>query len=103
MPLSQASFNLNVESYVTGDSLCSVGQKVELQEREEQSLGKAVKLVKGKVGKPKAKKLNLEETMPSPFGRRVEPPTLAIRSDAAKKLSRKKKVRTADAMPQVEE
>uniref|UniRef100_A0AAQ4QQV7 DNA topoisomerase 2 n=1 Tax=Gasterosteus aculeatus aculeatus TaxID=481459 RepID=A0AAQ4QQV7_GASAC len=77
--------------------------KVELQEREEQSLGKAVKLVKGKVGKPKAKKLNLEETMPSPFGRRVEPPTLAIRSDAAKKLSRKKKVRTADAMPQVEE
>ncbi|KAM8840366.1 DNA topoisomerase 2-beta isoform 2-T2 [Spinachia spinachia] len=65
--------------------------KVELQEREEQSLGKAVKLVKGKVGKPKAKKLNLEETMPSPFGRRVEPPTLAIRSDAAKKLSRKKK------------
>uniref|UniRef100_A0AAQ4QNR3 DNA topoisomerase 2 n=1 Tax=Gasterosteus aculeatus aculeatus TaxID=481459 RepID=A0AAQ4QNR3_GASAC len=66
-------------------------KKVELQEREEQSLGKAVKLVKGKVGKPKAKKLNLEETMPSPFGRRVEPPTLAIRSDAAKKLSRKKK------------
>ncbi|XP_028453802.1 DNA topoisomerase 2-beta isoform X2 [Perca flavescens] len=65
--------------------------KVEAHEREEQSLGKAVKLVKGKVGKPKAKKLNLEETMPSLFGRRVEPPTQAIRSDAAKKLTKKKK------------
>uniref|UniRef100_A0A8C3A1H5 DNA topoisomerase 2 n=1 Tax=Cyclopterus lumpus TaxID=8103 RepID=A0A8C3A1H5_CYCLU len=65
--------------------------KVERQEREDQSIGKAVKLVKGKVGKPKAKKLNLEETLPSPFGRRVEPPTQAIRADAAKKLSRKKK------------
>ncbi|XP_032378177.1 DNA topoisomerase 2-beta isoform X1 [Etheostoma spectabile] len=65
--------------------------KVEAHEREEQSLGKAVKMVKGKVGKPKAKKLNLEETMPSVFGRRVEPPTQAIRSDAAKKLTKKKK------------
>ncbi|XP_068431670.1 DNA topoisomerase 2-beta [Clinocottus analis] len=65
--------------------------KVEQQEREDQSLGKAVKLVKGKVGKPKAKKLNLEETLPSQFGRRVEPPSLAIRADAAKKMSRKKK------------
>uniref|UniRef100_A0A669EA87 DNA topoisomerase 2 n=1 Tax=Oreochromis niloticus TaxID=8128 RepID=A0A669EA87_ORENI len=53
---------------------------------------KAIKLVKGKVGKPKVKKMNLEETMPSPFGRRVEPPTQAIKSDAAKKLTKKKKV-----------
>uniref|UniRef100_A0AAX7SDU9 DNA topoisomerase 2 n=1 Tax=Astatotilapia calliptera TaxID=8154 RepID=A0AAX7SDU9_ASTCA len=65
---------------------------VEAQEREEQSIGKAIKLVKGKVGKPKVKKMNLEETMPSPFGRRVEPPTQAIKSDAAKKLIKKKKV-----------
>ncbi|XP_037651139.1 DNA topoisomerase 2-beta isoform X2 [Sebastes umbrosus] len=65
--------------------------KVEAQEREDQSMGKAVKMVKGKVGKPKAKKLNLEETMPSPYGRRVEPPTQAIRSDAAKKMTKKKK------------
>uniref|UniRef100_A0A665UQ85 DNA topoisomerase 2 n=1 Tax=Echeneis naucrates TaxID=173247 RepID=A0A665UQ85_ECHNA len=57
----------------------------------EQSLGKAIKLVKGKVGKPKVKKMNLEETMPSPFGRRVEPPTQPIKSDAAKKLTKKKK------------
>ncbi|XP_045913852.1 DNA topoisomerase 2-beta isoform X3 [Micropterus dolomieu] len=65
--------------------------KLEAHEREEQSLGKAVKLVKGKVGKPKVKKMNLEETMPSPFGRRVEPPTQPIKSDAAKKLTKKKK------------
>lgn len=61
-------------------------------EREELSSGKAIKLVKGKVGKPKAKKMNLEETLPSPFARRVEPPTQPIKSDAAKKLTKKKKV-----------
>uniref|UniRef100_A0AAX7SEV5 DNA topoisomerase 2 n=1 Tax=Astatotilapia calliptera TaxID=8154 RepID=A0AAX7SEV5_ASTCA len=59
---------------------------------EELDVSKAIKLVKGKVGKPKVKKMNLEETMPSPFGRRVEPPTQAIKSDAAKKLIKKKKV-----------
>uniref|UniRef100_A0A673BGD1 DNA topoisomerase 2 n=1 Tax=Sphaeramia orbicularis TaxID=375764 RepID=A0A673BGD1_9TELE len=68
---------------------------VEAMEREEQSAGKAIKLVKGKIGKPKVKKLNLEETMPSPFGRRIEPPTQAIKSDAAKKLTKKKKVPAA--------
>ncbi|XP_014868647.1 PREDICTED: DNA topoisomerase 2-beta isoform X3 [Poecilia mexicana] len=64
---------------------------VESQEREEQNAGKAIKLVKGKVGKPKVKKMNLEETLPSPFGRRVDPPTQPIKSDAAKKLTKKKK------------
>ena len=78
--------------------LCFVCQKLEAQEREEQSLGKAIKLVKGKVGKPKVKKMNLEETMPSPFGRRVEPPTQALKSDAAKKLTKKKKVTTPDVI-----
>lgn len=68
---------------------------MEAQEKEEQSAGRAIKLVKGKVGKPKVKKMNLEETMPSPFGRRVEPPTQPIKSDAAKKLTKKKKVSEA--------
>ncbi|KAM9838362.1 DNA topoisomerase 2-beta isoform 2-T2 [Aulostomus maculatus] len=63
---------------------------VEAHEREEQSIGKS-KLVKGKVGKPKAKKMNLEETMPSPFGRRVDPPTQPLKSDATKKQAKKKK------------
>lgn len=72
---------------------------MEALEKEELSLGKAIKLVKGKVGKPKAKKMNLEETMPSPFGRRVEPPTQPVKSDAAKKLTKKKKVTAADVTP----
>lgn len=70
-------------------------QKLEAQEKEDSNLGKAIKLVKGKVGKPKVKKMNLEETLPSPFGRRVEPPTQPIKSDAAKKLTKKKKVTAA--------
>ncbi|XP_068188795.1 DNA topoisomerase 2-beta isoform X2 [Antennarius striatus] len=65
--------------------------KLEALEREELNSGKAIKMVKGKVGKPKAKKMNLEETLPSPFGRRVDPPTQPIKSDAAKKLTKKKK------------
>ncbi|CAG11670.1 unnamed protein product, partial [Tetraodon nigroviridis] len=67
-------------------------EKLEAVEREELSLGKGIKLVKGKVGKPKVKKMNLEETLPSPFARRVEPPTQPIKADAAKKLTKKKKV-----------
>ncbi|XP_061738599.1 DNA topoisomerase 2-beta isoform X2 [Nerophis ophidion] len=72
--------------------------KHEAVEREEQSLGKVVKLVKGKVGKPKAKKLNLEETMPSPFGRRVDPPSQPLKSDSTKKVPKKKKVDTDPAL-----
>lgn len=57
-------------------------------------MGKGVKLVKGKVGKPKVKKIQLEETLPSPFGRRVEPQiTQAMKADASKKMIKKKKVR----------
>ncbi|XP_056154222.1 DNA topoisomerase 2-beta isoform X1 [Lampris incognitus] len=64
---------------------------VEAQERDDQSAGRATKLVKGKVGKPKVKKLHLEETMPSPYGRRVEPPTQPMKADATKKMMKKKK------------
>ncbi|XP_026989581.2 DNA topoisomerase 2-beta isoform X1 [Tachysurus fulvidraco] len=66
--------------------------RLEDQERENNSMGKAVKMVKGKVGKPKAKKIQLEETLPSPFGRRVEPQiTLAMKADASRKMTKKKK------------
>lgn len=68
-------------------------QRVEELEKESVNSGKAVKLVKGKVGKPKVKKMHLEETLPSPFGRRIEPQvTLAMKADASKKLTKKKKV-----------
>uniref|UniRef100_A0A8C7VH52 DNA topoisomerase 2 n=1 Tax=Oncorhynchus mykiss TaxID=8022 RepID=A0A8C7VH52_ONCMY len=50
-------------------------------------------LVKGKVGKPKVKKLHLEETLPSLYGRRVVPTiTQAMKTDASKKMTKKKKV-----------
>lgn len=51
------------------------------------------KPIKGKVGKPKMKKLQLEETMPSPFGRRIVPQiTSAMKADASRKLLKRKKV-----------
>ncbi|XP_039593428.1 DNA topoisomerase 2-beta [Polypterus senegalus] len=66
--------------------------RVEALEREEVNAGKSGKLVKGKVGKPKMKKLQLEETLPSPYGRRVEPQiTQAVKLDASKKMTKKKK------------
>uniref|UniRef100_A0A8C5B3D2 DNA topoisomerase 2 n=1 Tax=Gadus morhua TaxID=8049 RepID=A0A8C5B3D2_GADMO len=64
---------------------------VEAQERDEQNMGRATKLVKGKVGKPKVKKIHLEETLPSPYGRRVEPPSQPMKADTAKKLIKRKK------------
>ena len=73
-------------------SLIITLQKVEAQEREDVMAGMAGKAIKGKVGKPKVKKLQLEETMPSPFGRRVVPEITAMKADASKKLLKKKKV-----------
>ena len=49
------------------------------------------KAIKGKVGKPKVKKLQLEETMPSPYGRRIVPEITAMKADASRKLLKKKK------------
>ncbi|XP_077446085.1 DNA topoisomerase 2-beta isoform X3 [Stigmatopora argus] len=76
--------------------------KLEALEREEQNLGKVIKLVKGKIGKPKAKKMNLQETMPSPFGRRVDPPSHPLKCDLNKKLTKKKKV-DIDSLLKVED
>ncbi|XP_051948488.1 DNA topoisomerase 2-beta-like isoform X2 [Xyrauchen texanus] len=67
--------------------------RVEDQEKESVNSGRGIKLVKGKVGKPKVKKMHLEETLPSPFGRRIEPHvTLTMKAEASKKLTKKKKV-----------
>ncbi|KAF5921828.1 hypothetical protein HPG69_013002 [Diceros bicornis minor] len=65
--------------------------KVEAQEREDILSGMAGKAIKGKVGKPKVKKLQLEETMPSPYGRRIVPEITAMKADVSKKLLKKKK------------
>ncbi|GAB5576893.1 DNA topoisomerase 2-beta isoform X1 [Prionailurus iriomotensis] len=66
-------------------------EKVEAQEREDILAGMAGKAIKGKVGKPKVKKLQLEETMPSPYGRRIVPEITAMKADASKKLLKRKK------------
>uniref|UniRef100_A0A8C7U109 DNA topoisomerase 2 n=1 Tax=Oncorhynchus mykiss TaxID=8022 RepID=A0A8C7U109_ONCMY len=67
--------------------------KIEAQEQADMSAGRGTKLVKGKVGKPKVKKLHLEETLPSLYGRRVVPTiTQAMKTDASKKMTKKKKV-----------
>ncbi|XP_078475411.1 DNA topoisomerase 2-alpha-like isoform X1 [Lampetra planeri] len=75
--------------------------RVEAQEREDEVSGMSTKAVKGKVGKPKMKRLQLEETQPSPYGRRVVPQvTLAMKAEASKKLGRKKvKTEGVDGTP----
>lgn len=65
---------------------------MEAQEREDVAAGFASKAIKGKVGKPKMKRLQLEETLPSMYGRRIEPQITAMKADVSKKLLKKKKV-----------
>ncbi|XP_072268495.1 DNA topoisomerase 2-beta isoform X1 [Pyxicephalus adspersus] len=65
--------------------------KVEAQEKEDILAGFAGKAVKGKIGKPKMKKLQLEETLPSMYGRRIEPQISAMKADVSKKMLKKKK------------
>ncbi|XP_072431341.1 DNA topoisomerase 2-beta isoform X2 [Chiloscyllium punctatum] len=73
--------------------------RVEAQEREDLLAGSFGKAVKGKVGKPKIKKLQLEETLPSVHGRRVEPViSLAMRADATKKMVKRKGKGDPDAI-----
>ncbi|XP_032298270.1 DNA topoisomerase 2-beta-like isoform X2 [Coturnix japonica] len=55
-------------------------EKVEAQERDDILAGMIDKPIKGEVGKPKMKKLQLEETMSSPFG------------DASRKLLKREKI-----------
>ncbi|XP_072216502.1 DNA topoisomerase 2-beta-like [Excalfactoria chinensis] len=67
-------------------------EKVEAQERDDILAGMIGKPIKGEVGKPKMKKLQLEETMPSPFGRRIVPQiTSAMKADASRKLLKRQK------------
>ncbi|CAJ0964567.1 unnamed protein product, partial [Ranitomeya imitator] len=65
--------------------------KVEAQEKEDILAGFAGKAIKGKIGKPKMKKLQLEETLPSMYGRRIEPQISAMKADVSKKMLKKKK------------
>lgn len=61
---------------------------MEEKENEVAHIGKALK---GKAGKGKAKRLHLEETMPTPQGRRIVPRvTTAMKVDAGKKIIKKR-------------
>ncbi|XP_041029366.1 DNA topoisomerase 2-alpha isoform X1 [Carcharodon carcharias] len=65
-------------------------ERVEMQEKDDE-LAHISKAVKGKGGKGKMKKLQLEETMPSPQGRRVVPRiTTAMKMEATRKNIKKK-------------
>ncbi|XP_072216503.1 DNA topoisomerase 2-beta-like [Excalfactoria chinensis] len=67
-------------------------EKVEAQERDDILAGMIGKPIKGEVGKPKMEKLQLEETMTSPFGRRIVPQiTSAMKADASRKLLKRQK------------
>ncbi|XP_007893690.1 DNA topoisomerase 2-beta isoform X2 [Callorhinchus milii] len=73
--------------------------RVEAQERDDALAGLGSKAVKGKVGKPKIKKMQLAETLPSVHGRRIEPlVTLAMKADATRKMIKKIKKSDADSM-----
>ncbi|XP_059800976.1 DNA topoisomerase 2-beta isoform X2 [Hypanus sabinus] len=73
--------------------------RVEAQEREDALAGTISKAVKGKVGKPKFKKMQLDETLPSVHGRRIEPVImLAVKADGTKKLLKKKGKGDADGI-----
>ncbi|XP_043910434.1 DNA topoisomerase 2-alpha-like isoform X2 [Protopterus annectens] len=65
--------------------------RLEKIEKEEELSGISGKAIKGKTGKTKIKKMQLEETMPSPSGRRIIPRvTTAMKAEATKKLKKKK-------------
>ncbi|XP_077169268.1 DNA topoisomerase 2-alpha isoform X2 [Paroedura picta] len=74
-------------------------EELEAREKEEELLGAAGKPIKGKGGKPKVKKMNLAEVMPSPHGRRVVPRvTEEMKMDATKKLKRKIKTEKTELL-----
>uniref|UniRef100_A0A2K6K1T2 DNA topoisomerase 2 n=1 Tax=Rhinopithecus bieti TaxID=61621 RepID=A0A2K6K1T2_RHIBE len=89
--LNMSLWSLTKEKRDEKYELLWVKIKVEAQEREDILAGMSGKAIKGKVGKPKVKKLQLEETMPSPYGRRIIPEITAMKADASKKLLKKKK------------
>ncbi|KAM4691900.1 LOW QUALITY PROTEIN: DNA topoisomerase 2-alpha [Rhinophrynus dorsalis] len=69
--------------------------RLEAKEREDELSALAGKVVKGKSGRPQVKKMQLQEIMPSPHGRRVIPRvTTAMKAEATKKI--KKKIKGED-------
>ncbi|CAH2302238.1 DNA topoisomerase 2-alpha [Pelobates cultripes] len=74
---------------------------VEAKEREDEQVTKTGKVVKGKSGRTQVKKMQLEEVLPSPHGRRVIPRiTTAMKAEASKKT--KKRIKSEDIAKRME-
>ncbi|XP_066443442.1 DNA topoisomerase 2-alpha [Eleutherodactylus coqui] len=66
--------------------------RVEERERADEQASLKGKVVKGKSGRPQVKKMQLQEILPSPHGRRIIPRiTTAMKAEATKKIQRKVK------------
>ncbi|CAI9556265.1 unnamed protein product, partial [Staurois parvus] len=76
-------------------------ERVEEKQREEEAFAIQGKVVKGKSGRPQMKKLQHQETFPSPHGRRVIPRiTTAMKVEATKKI--KKRIKSEDIAKKME-
>ncbi|XP_075703179.1 DNA topoisomerase 2-alpha isoform X1 [Rhinoderma darwinii] len=66
--------------------------RVEEKDRADEQVSLKGKVVKGKSGRPQVKKMQLEEILPSPHGRRIIPRvTTAMKAEATKKVQRRVK------------
>ncbi|XP_077108524.1 DNA topoisomerase 2-alpha [Ranitomeya variabilis] len=75
--------------------------RVEEKDRAEEQLSLQGKVVKGKNGRPQVKKMQLQEILPSPHGRRVIPRvTTAMKAEATKKIQRR--IKTDDIAKKME-
>ncbi|XP_053554372.1 DNA topoisomerase 2-alpha [Bombina bombina] len=75
--------------------------RAEAKEQAEEKSAVAGKVVKGKNGRPQVKKMQLQEVMPSPHGRRVIPRvTTAMKAEATKKI--KKRIKGEDVAKKME-
>ncbi|XP_018431523.1 PREDICTED: DNA topoisomerase 2-alpha [Nanorana parkeri] len=75
--------------------------RVEEKQREDDAFAIQGKVTKGKSGRPQVKKLQHQETLPSPHGRRVIPRiTTAMKAEATKKI--KKKIKGEDVAKKME-
>ncbi|XP_040186944.1 DNA topoisomerase 2-alpha isoform X2 [Rana temporaria] len=77
-------------------------ERVEEKQREDDAYAIQGKAGKSKSGKPQVKKLQHQETFPSPHGRRVVPRvTTAMKAEATKKIT-KKKIKSEDVARKME-
>ncbi|KAM9296239.1 DNA topoisomerase 2-alpha [Gastrophryne carolinensis] len=76
-------------------------ERVEEKQREDEAYAIQGKMVKGKGGRPHLKKMQHQETFPSPHGRRVIPRvTTAMKAEATKKI--RKRIKGEDVAKKVD-